>query len=67
MKQIDLIFLPFFGLALLVLIFTVWAVRKFKHLTDENKSEVPGRMEHDGLSEEEMGVQYSEFPTFDVY
>lgn len=33
----------------------------------ENKSEIPGLLDDCDLSEEEMGVQYSEFPTFDVY
>ncbi len=66
MEHLDIIFLPFALLAALALGLAVWAVIKFRKLY-ENKSEIPGLLDDSGLPEEEMCIQFSEQPTFDVY
>ena len=52
--------------ALLVLVLAVLWIEIFRKLY-ENKTEIPGLLDDDDLSEQEMGIQFSEQPTFDVY
>jgi hypothetical protein len=66
MKQIDLIFLPFFFLTLLVLVLVVLWIAKFRKLY-ENKTEIPGILDDSDLSQEEMGVQFSEYPFIELH
>lgn len=66
MEQLDLIFLPFALLAALALGLAVWAVIKFRKLY-ENKSEIPGLLDDDSVSERYSCIQRSEQPTYDVY
>lgn len=66
MEQLDLIFLPFAILAAIVLAFAVWAVIKFRKLY-ENKSEIPGLLDDDSVSERYSCIQHCEQPTYDVY
>lgn len=67
MKHLDIIALIYFALSLLVCALTIWAVVKFNNLTNENKTEIPGLLDSSDLSEEDMGVQYSEFPFIELY
>lgn len=67
MKHEDLIFLPFAILALIVLILAIMAIVKFNNLTYEDKTEIPGVLDSSDLSEEEMGVQFSEYPFIELY
>jgi hypothetical protein len=67
MKQLDLIFLPFFGLSLLVLILAVLAWAKFKKLTDANKNKTRRILDDCDLSQRYGEILHSEQPTFDVY
>jgi hypothetical protein len=62
----QLIFLPFFVLALLVLILTVWWAIKFRKLY-ENKTNQNRHMESNDLPGRYMEILDSESPTYNVY